>query len=503
MFQLRPYQEKVFNRVRQVAIEGFKKILMVLSTGAGKTAILFAIAKSAVNKGGKVLIIVHRRDLAFQTAEKFKEYGLDCGIIMSGVDSSLSEPIQIVSVWTYNRRLDLDEKEFNTFYVDASVVLVDEAHRSLSKVFQNVLGNYEDKIVIGVTATPCLSSGVGMGNMYETLIDVVPIGQLIEEKFLVPCVYYGGKTVDFKGIKTIRGDFDIKELGKRSMDVKLIGDVVDNWTRLASDRQTIVFAVNRKHGKYLRDSFSNRGVNTVYLDAFSSDEERDEKLNQFANGEVQVIVNVALFQEFLDAPITDCIVIARPTKALGLYRQMCGRALRPYPEKKETLILDHGGCVQRFGFIDDGVGWSLSGKELAWKIKTPRKKEKTLLTCEECGFIFQAAMVCPQCFTTVKDYGKKIATTDDDLVRLKGKDKKLTTEDKRRWFQMLEYEKRRLGKSEKWLLANYKTKTGVWPRGMDNLVPLEPDETVRRWLVSQRIRYAKRKQKEEREGAAA
>lgn len=501
MFSLRPYQEELVTAVRESAIAGNRRILMVGSTGLGKTAILFDISRKAVEKGGKVLLIVHRRDLAFQTAKKFEEYGMNASIIMSGVESDFNNPIQICSVWTYRNRLKLSPEDVNKFYVNASLVLIDECHRSLSAVFKEVMANYNDKIAIGVTATPCLSSGAAMSAMYDDLVDVVPISRLIKEGHLVGCLYYGGSSPDMNGVKTVRNDWDIKELGKRSNTSELVGDIVSNWFRLASDRQTICFAVNRKHGRYLCNSFQKKGVSAEYLDAHSDDLERADVLRRFNNGDVQMIVNVALFQEFLDAPITNCIIMARCTKSVGLWRQCIGRGLRPHPEsgKTECMVIDHGNCVSNpeLGFIEDDIEWTLEGKK-AYKKKKPDKKEKPPLECSECRHIFRGR-VCPKCGAEIKNYGKKIEAVEMELQEIirKGKKKKVfTMAEKCKFYQMAEYQRRIKKYSPKYANALYKEKFGVWPRGLENASPLEPDRGFKNYLTHKAIAYHKRQGKQ-------
>ena len=496
MFKLRPYQEELVTAVRNSVIAGNKRVLMVGSTGLGKTAILYEISKLAVEKGGKVLLLVHRRDLAFQTAKKFEEYGMRPGILMSGVEPELDNPIQVCSVWTYRNRLKLAPEDVNKFYVNASLVLLDECHRSLSPVFKEVMAKYNDKIAIGVTATPCLSSGAAMSAMYDDLVDVVPISRLIKEGHLVGCAYYGGSSPDMKGVKTVCGDWDIKELGKRSDTPSLIGDVVGNWFRIASDRTTIVFAVNRAHGHHLCDSFRQKGVLVEYLDSFSTDEERADVLLRLENGDVQMIVNVALFQEFLDAPIVSCIVVARKTKSLGLWRQLIGRALRPYPGKDTAVIIDHAEGVTTLGFIEDDIEWTLEGKK-AYKIKKRVKKEKPPLECKECRCIFKGK-ICPQCGLEIKNYGKKIEAVEMELQEItrKGqKKKKATMAEKRRFYQMAEYQRRLKNYSPKYTNAIYKERFGVWPRGLDNVSPLEPDRGFKNFLTHKVIAYHKRQEK--------
>lgn len=489
--QLRGYQKEFVKAIRNEFYRGKRRVLMVLSTGGGKTAIMFDICRRAVQKGGRVLFIVHRRDLAFQTVKKFKEYGLDAGIIMAGVESDLSKNIQVVSVWTYNKRLRLAPKEFNKFYIDATLLVVDEAHRSLSKVFQNVINSYQDKLVVGATATPCLSSGKGMGNMYDALVDIVPITDLVSQNYLVPCIYYGGSAIDTDGLGVVGGDWNVKELGERSNTAKLVGDVVENWLRLAPDRQTIVFAVNRKHARHLCDSFQKAGVTAAYLDSYSSDDRRSDILKKLDEKKVQVIVNVALFQEFLDAPIVSCIVVARSTRSMGLWRQEIGRGLRPYPGKKNCMVIDHGDCVGTLGFIEDDVNWTLDGKQIAWKKpKVQNKEDKPALQCEQCRALFKG-LQCPMCGLRVKSYGKKIAIVEAKLQRLDKKKRKKpgpTIQDKEQFLAMAEYHRREKGFKPGWTAWVYKHKFKVFPDRNQNQGVLQPDRVFNNYLTYLRIR---------------
>lgn len=497
MFRLRNYQEEIVSATRESVMAGHKRVLVVGATGLGKTAILYEISRLAVEKGGKVLLLVHRRDLAFQTAKKFEEYGMKPGILMSGVEPELDNPIQVCSVWTYARRLKLTENNINKFFVNATLVLLDEAHRSLSAVFKKIMGNYESKVAIGVTATPTLSSGASMGAMYDDLVDVVPISRLIKEGHLVGCTYYGGSSPDMKGVNTVRGDWDIKELGNRSDTPGLIGDVVGNWFRLASDRATIVFAVNRLHGRHLYESFKHKGVLVEYLDGHSSDEDRADVLQRLDNGDIQMIVNVALFQEFLDAPIVSCIVVARKTKSLGLWRQLIGRALRPYPGKDTAIIIDHAEGVKTLGFIEDDIEWTLEGKK-AYKKKKPDKKEKPPLECSECRHIFRGR-VCPKCGAEIKNYGKKIETLEAELQEItRGKKKKKATmAEKQRFFRMAEYHRRIKKYASGYPNCVYKEKFGVWPNGLKDVSPLEPDKSFKNYLTFRAIKYHKGQEKKQ------
>ena len=493
--QLRDYQSNLVRLVRSECAKGHKRILMVLPTGGGKTYIAADIAKRAVEKGHKVLCLMHRRHLVNQMLDRFSDYGLDPGVIMSGDKPNLSAKVQVATIQTYSRRIELDHPIANPFFIDASVVIIDEAHRSLSKTYQDTLKKYEGKIIIGVTATPCLSSGVGMGEYYDSIVDSVGVQELIDSGSLVPARYYAPSKPDLDGIRTVMGDYEKKSLGKTMNTPKLIGDVFDNWLNIAGDRQTIVFAVNVKHSKALCREFKSRGVKAEHLDAHSDDDERAEVLKRLFDGDTQVVFNVGLYTEGFDYPGAECIVLARPTKSMGLYRQMAGRGLRPFENKSECIIIDHGGCIDMLGFVEDDVEWTLDGKKSAYKKKVVREKEKHIMTCDMCSASFTGKR-CPRCGTEVPEYGKKIAAMDAKLVEIKGgKKKKLTTSEKKLWYQMFSYEQRRLGKTKGWLLAQYKSKTGVWPRNVDNLPPVEPSVECKNWLTSQRIKWIKGRQK--------
>ena len=493
--ELRPYQERIFNAVREAAIRGVKRILVVLGTGGGKTHIETNIALSAVEKGNTVLSLVQRRGLVDQINNTYVDNGLDSGIIMAGIDHHLDKPCQVGSIFTYVRRLKLDGLDHNRFFINADVVIIDEAHHALSKTYQSILKNYPDKIVIGFTATPTLSTGAGMGEYFDELIDVVPLAELLDGGFLVPGVYYGPSVPDLDKLKSRSGDYKPKDLDKVCNKPKLVGDIVENWLKIAPGKQTMVFGINRKHSQALNNEFLKNGVASEYLDAFNKDDERSDVLRRFRDGDTQVICQIALYTEGTDIPEIECLIDARPTRSIGFHRQKLGRGARPCNGKDSFIVIDHCGNVagrkDSMGFYEDEISWTLEGKPLSNKLKEKRVKEKTLLNCEYCSTVFSGKR-CPTCGKEVTNYAKKVDALDAELTKLKKSDnRKLTTEEKKLWFRMFDYEKRRLGKTEKWLLAQYKSKIGVWPRNMDNLPPIEPNNECKNWLTYQRIKWIK------------
>lgn len=490
--ELRPYQQNAIDMVRDEIRKGNRRVLICLPTGSGKSFCMSAIAEGCVKKGNSVLALVHRRQLVTQMVDFFTWNGLSCDTIMAGAECELKSKIQIATIQTYSRRVDLAPLDINHYFVDAQVVMIDEAHHALSKSYQNILKLYSEKIIIGVTATPILSSGVGMGNFFDAIVTPVSVSGLVDDGHLVPGVYYGPSKPDLSKVKVVMGDYQKKQLNEVMNQPKLIGDVVENWIKIADNRQTMVFGVKVSHSKALCRAFNNAGIAAEHLDAHHEDDERNETLDRFKSGKTKVLCNVGLYTEGTDIPEIECIVLARPTKSLGFHLQMVGRGARPYPGKQDFIVIDHGGNVERLGFYEDPVIWHLDGK----KIKFPKKqkpREKHKMTCDMCCAVFTGPK-CPQCGTEVKDFGKKIDALEAELVNIGKTKKHYTMAEKQKWWAMLEYERMQRGYKPGWTTANYKEKIGHWPREAVDTPIMEPDAEVMGWIKHKRIAWAKRRQ---------
>lgn len=489
---LRPYQQLAVDKIRESISLGNKRVVMVMATGAGKSGCFAEIIRLSLERGNRCLFLVHRRNLVTQMIDTLNEHGItDVGIIMAGHQSNTEAMVQVATIQTLSRRLDLDDLDFNRFFFPATVVLCDEAHTTVSKRYQDVLSLYKDKIIIGCTATPMRSDGKGLGEVFDALVDVIGVQELTEAGFLAHARYFVPTQPDLENIKISRGDYEIGELGKRMNQPKLVGDIVDNWLRIAPDRKTIVFCVNVKHAISVAEAFKKQGVPATHLSAKSTDDEREQAFRDMDNDNLQVICNVALYVEGMDCPDINCVVMARPTKSLGLYRQACGRGLRP--SGTDTIIIDHGGVVEEHGPLNDEIEWTLDGKEKAWKKKKKKEGEKRPMKCSVCALIFDGADKCPDCGSPVQSFGKPIEVVDADLVEF-GHKKKATMTDKRQFYGMMKYYVRNNKKNPKMLDASYKEHFGVWPRGMDNVQPIRPDQKFDNWMRYKNIRFAKSKE---------
>jgi len=496
MYNLRDYQTTAVNSVRESLISGKRAPVMTLPTGAGKSIIFGEIIRLAVEKGKTVLWLVHRRNLVKQMAETLEGFGITPGIIMAGIESDTGARVQLGTIQTYTRRLDLQDLEWNRFFINADMVLIDEAHRSLSKTYKTVIDLYGEKIVIGCTATPMRADGRGMGEVYDTIVDVVGVKELTDDGHLSPARYFAPSEPDLEKIKVSMGDYQVKDLGKRMNKPQLVGDIVENWLRIAEGRQTIIFCVNVKHSLAVKEAFERAGITAYHLDARSPDDEREYAFKQMETGDINVLCNVALYQEGMDCPNISCVVMARPTKSMGLYRQCCGRGLRPADGKENCMIIDHGGVIYEHGLLDEMVYWTLDGKKKAWKTGS-QKKESAPVICRVCKAVFEGTRICPDCGTPVKTYSKKIDVAEAELreINKAGKKDKSTMAEKRRFYGMLEYERRMRGYAQGWSAHKYRTKFGVWPNGLKGTAPIQTDAKFCNWIRYQNIKYHKRNAK--------
>ncbi len=357
MTSLRPYQNSAVTALRASLGAGHRRPILVLPTGSGKTVIAAEIVRMAREKSRSVLFLAPRRELIHQASEQFTAAGVRHGIIMAGVDRNLYADVQIASFDTLHAR-GMRTKRMQM--PRAELVIVDEAHLSIAETRKAIIAHYADATIIGLTATPARGDGRGLGEIYDDLVNVVSIPELTDNGFLVPVRYFAPTAPDLEAVKLNKdGDYVEKQLGEVMDRPELIGDITDNWMRLAFGMSTVVFCVTRAHSRHVCEQFLSLGIAAEHLDGETPLDERREILARVASGETTVLCNVFVATFGLDIPRLACAVLARPTRNIALYLQIAGRVLRPAEGKTEARIIDHSGAVAQHGFIDDVQPWVL------------------------------------------------------------------------------------------------------------------------------------------------
>jgi superfamily II DNA or RNA helicase len=241
-------------------------------------------------------------------------------------------------------------------------------------------------------------------------------------------------------------------------------------------------------------------VRAEHIDGTTPKPERDDALARLASGEIEVVTNCLVLTEGWDLPAVSCCVLARPTKKMGLYRQMIGRILRPAPGKTDAIVLDHSGAVFRHGFVEDRVEWTLDPERRAENPTHASRGEteasSRLLECSQCGAVRVAGKPCFHCGFMPQRPAKAIVFGAGELGLVDAARHVSTAFDpaeRARWHSMLTAIARERGYQPGWVAHKFKEKFHDWPPTR-HVMPIEPSAEVRSWVRSRLIAYAKAKQ---------
>ena len=381
------------------AIAAGENPLIVSPTGSGKSHIIADII-SALREGRKnVLVITHRREIITQISQKLHALGIKHGVILAGVDPRPMEAVQVASVQTLWIR---GIKNNAMIRPAADVIIIDEAHHTPAATYTKIIESYPEARIVGCTATPCRGDGRGLGGAFSKIIEAPQVAALITRGVLVKTIVYTPVTVNLKGVKTVKGDYHEGQLAHRMDTPQLIGDIGENYAKFGQNRKTVVFAVNVAHSMHICEEFIRLGFKAEHLDGDTPVETRNATLARLKSGETQIISNCMILTEGFDCPDIGCIILARPTKKMGLYRQMLGRALRGAPGKTDAIVIDHSGAVRAHGLAEDHVDWFLdpdlkARSSEAHQSRGDGEQSRGLLECSQCSALRVGGQPCPNC----------------------------------------------------------------------------------------------------------
>lgn len=377
---------------------------------------------------------------------------------------------------------------------------------SIAPTRRKLIEAYPDAVIVGLTATPARGDGLGLGQIFDSLVLSWPMKRLIDAGYLVPLRYWAPSAPDLEGLKTGKdGDYVVSALEKRVDKPQLIGDIVDNWFRIAGDRRTVVFCTTKSHSRHIRDAFIERGVRAEHVGDDTPLAERQAILARVDSGQTQVLTNVFVASYGLDIPGLECAVLARPTRNLTLYLQTVGRIMRPAPGKTHGVVIDHSGAVKQHGFADEEIPWSLEGDEKLAERREKQKAEKgeaKVITCPECHTQFKGTRICPQCGHECIPKGKPVPVYEADLEEVsptkanRGDDWEYKAEF---YAQLLGYARAR-GYKMGWAAYQYREKYGVWPndRRVRNVTAQAPGLEIYNWVKHVAIKRRKAQQAQEK-----
>lgn len=338
---LRPYQLDALAGIR-TTLQTAASCVCVLPTGTGKTS----VAATLMNEwpGGNCLFLAHTRELVGQAAQRLAgELGYPPVVEMGirGGDRDLFYQGGMVVVGSVQSMLtDRRLKKYEQHPFD--LIVIDECHRAVSRSYRKIVEFFVHKNpackTVGLTATPNRYDGVALGLAFEAVGFAMDIPESIDGGWLVPVRQRSVVVSDVQ----IEGPSRTNEMGEKDFTDSQVEEVMidesalvataDPLVREADGRPTIVFCATVRHAHELAAMIDRYAPgSSAAVDGETPHEQRADLITRFLSGQIQFLCNAQLFVEGFDAPNCSCIAVARPTKSIGRYTQMVGRALRPLP----------------------------------------------------------------------------------------------------------------------------------------------------------------------------
>ena len=439
MIKLRDYQEALADKILAAWLT-FRAVLAVLSTGGGKTVIFSALINEHV---GASAAVVHRKEIVSQISCALAALEVKHRVIappatitlirrkhLKRFGRSYLDPhaqCGVISVQSITSKSSLQNDGLQRWLKQITLCVFDEGHHYVTQgIWGRAVGMMGKAKLLFVTATPERADGKGLGvdadGFCETMVEGPSTPWLIEQGYLSRFIYKAPKTdlnMDDLPI-TASGEVNAKVLRARTVESHLVGNVVEQYLKFAPGKKTIVFASDVATAEEMAEAFRLAGVRAVALSGETDSGVRDRELDAFEFGDLDVLVNVDLFDEGFDVPAVECVILARITMSLGKYLQMVGRGLRVvYAQgfdlktqagrlaaiaaggKPAAIIIDPVRNWERHGMPNWPRSWSLAARDRGSRGASDTVPQRVCLECTQPYEAFYK--ICPHCGTPMPE----------------------------------------------------------------------------------------------------
>ena len=300
--------------------------------------------------------------------------------------SAFNVPIKAVSIQWLSKHYDEIEEE-------PGMIVIDEAHHALAKTYKEMWERFPNAKFLGLTATPCRLNGKGFTDLFDVLVQSWSVPEFISKGRLATYDFVSIKSdgvtqrlIDSLQKRGADGDYQNKEMDMLLNKKPSIERLYQSLEEFGKDRKGIVYAINISHAQKITKLYQENGVKAIAIDSKTPATERQQDIEAFKKGDIQVLVNVDIFSEGFDCPDVEFVQLARPTLSLAKYLQMVGRGLRVAKGKKNCVIIDNVGLYRVFGLPSQVWNWNamFEGKLKVGKRKeTPKDREFFLMNGEQ------------------------------------------------------------------------------------------------------------------------
>lgn len=368
--QAKPFQAEILEQLASEREHGRLRNLLVAATGTGKTVMAALDYRNLAKKHGgqpRLLFVAHRRQLLQQAIRTYRQILRDpqFGETLAGNLQPTSYDHLFATVQSLQSRQLIPR--LGTDYWQ--IVVIDECHHIAAQSFEQLMHQLRPRYLLGLTATPERSDGKSILNHFDNRPDGSPAAQLrlwqaLDLQLLAPFEYYAcDDDTDYRDIPWRRAD------ETSALDNLLTGNtvraraVIQAWHNLVAAParcKTLAFCVSIAHAHFMAAEFERAGLRSEVLTGQTSLRERLRCQHRLERGELHVLVTADLYNEGVDLPYVDTLLLLRPTQSITLFQQQIGRGLRLYPGKESCLIMDFVG-QHRTDFRFDALYGSITG----------------------------------------------------------------------------------------------------------------------------------------------
>ena len=356
-------QLQFIQRLKELISKGQSRALLVSATGTGKTyAAAFAVREFAPKR---ILFLVHREQIARKSMESFRRvignrrtYG-----VLSGTQKDYREDYLFSTVQTLSRKHIYSQFAPDHF----DWIIIDEVHRAAADSYQQIFDYFKPKFWLGMSATPQRTDGKSIYELFDHNVACqITLKEALEEDLLCPFHYYALDDVNVSDQTAL----DPKDFNRLVEDERIrhILREADYYGWSGPRRKGLMFVSTLKEAEALSAKLNEKGLRTMALSGANSQEERERAIERLVQDEddetaLDYLITVDIFNEGVDIPEINQVILLRPTQSAIVFVQQLGRGLRKSPGKEFVTVLDFIGLYQNNFMIPQALSESRSGNK--------------------------------------------------------------------------------------------------------------------------------------------
>ncbi|MFO0665374.1 MAG: DUF3427 domain-containing protein [Polyangiaceae bacterium] len=352
LFDLRPfpYQREILDRLdAERTLHGRRRNLLVAATGTGKTVVAafdYARYAAAAHTQPRLLFLAHRRELLEQARTTFRHVLRDAAFGELLGDGEVPTRWEHVFAMIQTASSTLRERVAADHF---RFVVLDECHHAPANSYRHVIQYLNPEVLLGLTATPDRTDGKSLlPDFGDRIAADLRLWHALDRQLLVPFEYYGvSDGTDLSRLAWSRSGYSANELTEvYSGNDARVSLIVEQLRRRVVDLRSIralAFCVSVEHAEFMARSFCARGIPAVAVHGGSTPEEREQAPKRLQARELNILCTCDLYNEGVDLPFVDTLLLLRPTTSATLFIQQIGRGLRLAKDKSSCLVLDFIG----------------------------------------------------------------------------------------------------------------------------------------------------------------